>query len=266
MLTRTLSGLIYGVGRLDPLTFAAVPALLCVVALLAAVCEPAMSADEESDIETVLIAEVRENVSTTPSCLPSPNRFHHSRFHSGVAKTCLFGSASSSCCHSARLSSSTGAASPPRPLALRFDLEAGLSRPKSLREHLVAARPDVLIIFANDHLLNWPINNTPEYTVGIGARHIGPADRWLLSASFDGTTIGYDYEFDYYSGYFTIEVSGEAPVPPTSPAINTRSALALHTPAATVPTPASDTSLTLTLARGFAFFRSWISCARSSIE
>ena len=35
VLTRTLSGLIYGVGRLDPLTFAAVPALLCVVALLA---------------------------------------------------------------------------------------------------------------------------------------------------------------------------------------------------------------------------------------
>ena len=31
VLTRTLSGLIYGVGRLDPLTFAAVPALLCVV-------------------------------------------------------------------------------------------------------------------------------------------------------------------------------------------------------------------------------------------
>ncbi len=35
VLTRTLSGLIYGVGRLDPLTFATVPALLCVVALLA---------------------------------------------------------------------------------------------------------------------------------------------------------------------------------------------------------------------------------------
>jgi predicted permease len=35
VLTRALSGLIYGVGRLDPLTFAAVPALLCVVALLA---------------------------------------------------------------------------------------------------------------------------------------------------------------------------------------------------------------------------------------
>jgi putative ABC transport system permease protein len=34
-LTRTLSGLVYGVGTLDPLTFVAVPALLSVVALLA---------------------------------------------------------------------------------------------------------------------------------------------------------------------------------------------------------------------------------------
>ena len=42
--------------------------------------------------------------------------------------------------------------------------------------------------------------------------------------------------------------------------------LALATPAAIVPTPTSETSLTLMLARGFAFFRSWISCARSSIE
>ncbi len=33
------------------------------------------------------------------------------------------------------------------------------------------------------------------------------------SASFDGTTIGYDYEFDYYTGYFTIQVSGEAVYP-----------------------------------------------------
>jgi len=51
-----------------------------------------------------------------------------------------------------------------------------------MRERLVAARPDVILAFSNDHLLNWPINNTPEYTVGIGAEHVGPADwydEWL---------------------------------------------------------------------------------------
>ena len=51
-----------------------------------------------------------------------------------------------------------------------------------MRERLIAARPDVIVAFSNDHLLNWPINNTPEYTVGIGAEHIGPADwydEWL---------------------------------------------------------------------------------------
>src|SRR5947199_3879785 len=45
-----------------------------------------------------------------------------------------------------------------------------------MRERLAAARPDVIVLFTNDHLLNWPINNTPEYTVGIGAEHLGPAD------------------------------------------------------------------------------------------
>ena len=62
------------------------------------------------------------------------------------------------------------------------------------------------------------------------------------------------------------EVSGAAPVPPSWPEINTTSALALDTPAATVPTPTSATSLTCTRALGLAHFRSWISCLRSSIE
>ena len=47
---------------------------------------------------------------------------------------------------------------------------------KKMRDHLNAAEPDVLIIFANDHLLNWPLSNTPEYTVGIAGHHSGPAD------------------------------------------------------------------------------------------
>lgn len=51
-----------------------------------------------------------------------------------------------------------------------------------LRDHVAAARPDVIVIFGNDHLLNWPLNCTPEYTVGVGAEHVGPADwydEWL---------------------------------------------------------------------------------------
>ena len=40
----------------------------------------------------------------------------------------------------------------------------------------------------------------------------------------------------------------------------------LATPAATVPTPISDTSFTDTSAAGFVFFKSKISCARSSME
>jgi hypothetical protein len=43
-----------------------------------------------------------------------------------------------------------------------------------MREWLAAARPDVVAL-SNDHPLNWPIDNTPEYTVGIGAEHVGPA-------------------------------------------------------------------------------------------
>ena len=60
--------------------------------------------------------------------------------------------------------------------------------------------------------------------------------------------------------------SGEAPVPPSWPAITMCSAFALATPAAMVPTPASATSLTEISAAGLTDFRSWISCARSSIE
>jgi aromatic ring-opening dioxygenase catalytic subunit (LigB family) len=51
-----------------------------------------------------------------------------------------------------------------------------------MRWRLEAAKPDVILGFSNDHLLNWPINNVPEWTVGIGEEHVGPADwydEWL---------------------------------------------------------------------------------------
>ncbi len=63
-----------------------------------------------------------------------------------------------------------------------------------------------------------------------------------------------------------IDDHGLAPVPPSWPAMVTWSDFALATPAAIVPTPISETSFTLIDARRLAFLRSWISCARSSIE
>ena len=56
-----------------------------------------------------------------------------------------------------------------------------------LRRRLEAARPDVMLMLANDHLLNWPINNVPDYTVGTGAEHVGPADwfdEWLALSKY----------------------------------------------------------------------------------
>ena len=62
-----------------------------------------------------------------------------------------------------------------------------------------------------------------------------------------------------------MELAGLAPVPPSAPLMTIRSALALATPAAIVPTPLSATSFTLTAAVVLMFFRSKMSCARSSI-
>jgi aromatic ring-opening dioxygenase catalytic subunit (LigB family) len=60
--------------------------------------------------------------------------------------------------------------------------QLALTATAEMRRRLEAARPDTLVMFSNDHLLNWPINNIPEYTVGIGDEHVGPADwfdEWL---------------------------------------------------------------------------------------
>ena len=68
------------------------------------------------------------------------------------------------------------------------------------------------------------------------------------------------------AGVLEATSAGVAPVPPSLPEMSTTSACALHTPAATVPTPTSETSLTWMRACGLAFLRSWMSWARSSIE
>ena len=56
-----------------------------------------------------------------------------------------------------------------------------------MRAHLDERAVDLLFIIGNDHLLNWPIGNTPEYTVGIDPVHTGPADwydGWLALESW----------------------------------------------------------------------------------
>ncbi len=52
------------------------------------------------------------------------------------------------------------------------------------------------------------------------------------------------------------ELIGDAPVPPSAPEIKIASAFAFATPAATVPTPACETSFTLIRAWRLAFFKS----------
>ncbi len=64
---------------------------------------------------------------------------------------------------------------------------------------------------------------------------------------------------------FLTLLRGLAPVPPLAPLRWITSAKPLTTPAATVPTPISATSLTLTLALGLMVLRSKISWARSSM-
>jgi protocatechuate 4,5-dioxygenase beta chain len=65
--------------------------------------------------------------------------------------------------------------------------QQALAATAQMRYRLEAARPDTLVMFSNDHLLNWPINNIPEYTVGIGDAHVGPADwfdEWLAMEKY----------------------------------------------------------------------------------
>jgi protocatechuate 4,5-dioxygenase beta chain len=65
--------------------------------------------------------------------------------------------------------------------------QQALAATAEMRHRLESARPDTLVMFSNDHLLNWPINNIPEYTVGIGDAHVGPADwfdEWLAMEKY----------------------------------------------------------------------------------
>lgn len=71
--------------------------------------------------------------------------------------------------------------------APREEQDMALRAFEAMREHLDEREIDVLVIVGNDHLLNWPLSNTPEYTVGVDETHVGPADwydEWLALEKF----------------------------------------------------------------------------------
>jgi len=65
--------------------------------------------------------------------------------------------------------------------ALREPLYAAYAR---LREQLVAARPDALIVVAAEHFANFFMNNMPSFAIGMAERYHGPIEDpgWLRIA------------------------------------------------------------------------------------
>jgi hypothetical protein len=49
----------------------------------------------------------------------------------------------------------------------------------ALRAELEQARPDALVICSNEHFTNFFLDNFPPFCIGVGERHVGPAERWL---------------------------------------------------------------------------------------
>jgi len=60
--------------------------------------------------------------------------------------------------------------------APKHEQEALLAGYAAMGERLRAARPDVIVGVANDHLLNFPMECVPDWCVGTAARWRGPAE------------------------------------------------------------------------------------------
>lgn len=59
------------------------------------------------------------------------------------------------------------------PQSQQDEMLAGYAR---MADRLRAARPDVIVGIANDHLLNFPMDNVPDWCVGTAAQWSGPAE------------------------------------------------------------------------------------------
>ena len=60
----------------------------------------------------------------------------------------------------------------------------------SLRAHLHAARPDAIVGIANDHMLNMPMKNSPDFCIGTAAAWDGPAEFFREWLKLDAYRVG----------------------------------------------------------------------------
>jgi Catalytic LigB subunit of aromatic ring-opening dioxygenase len=83
-----------------------------------------------------------------------------------------------------------------------------------LRRRLAASRPDLLVMFVNDHLQNFPYSNMPAFCVGVAKDYDAPsaggarlmripprrvpgAPEWGLALLESGLAAGFDFAYSY---------------------------------------------------------------------
>src|SRR5262245_40236538 len=85
---------------------------------------------------------------------------------------------------------------------------------REVGRRLTAARPDVLVMFVNDHLQNFPYSNLPAFCVGLADSYEAPsaggsrimrlaprkvrgAAEWSMALLERGLEVGFDFAYSY---------------------------------------------------------------------
>jgi aromatic ring-opening dioxygenase catalytic subunit (LigB family) len=85
---------------------------------------------------------------------------------------------------------------------------------REIRRRLAAARPDVIVMFVNDHLQNFPYSNMPAFCVGLAAAYDVPSEggarlmrlparkapgapEWSMALLERGLEAGFDFAYSY---------------------------------------------------------------------
>jgi hypothetical protein len=83
-----------------------------------------------------------------------------------------------------------------------------------LRRRLVATRPDIIVLFVNDHLQNFPYSNMPAFCIGLAPAYDAPsrggaglmrlsprkvpgAPEWAMALLESALTAGFDFAYSY---------------------------------------------------------------------